>query len=253
MQLKLKRSQREGGIVGKNVIFCLDARVEFTAREKANIQRYKLHKQVIYNSEASKKQLEKSAGSMDGSMAGSLKSLAFSALAGMNLNISIEGLERGTHVECKSMDELLGAESAILTACNNLKEYLETADTFDGREVVIDYSEAKPAIVAEATPAPQKLAAPEAPKKAIAAAAAPAPSIAAPVERERDIDDTEGLLPDPRFSHGTVTIGDNFGTMEPQEIIQAISRGWKNMSGSQQRIFGGVGVVLLIVILSWIF
>lgn len=231
MQLKLKRSQREGGIVGKNVIFCLDARVEFTAREKANIQRYKLYKQVIYNSDASKKQLEKSAGAMDGSMVGGIKSLAFTALAGMNLNISIEGLERGTHVECKSMDELLGAENAILTACNNLKEYLETADTFDGREVVIDYSEPKPAVIAEATPSPQKLVAPEAPKKAVAEKAA-APSMSAPLEKP--VDETAGLRPDPNIS----------GTATADFSLEPVTRWWGELDNTM-RVVVTVGAVLI--------
>lgn len=73
MQLKLQRSQREGGVVSKSVIFCLDARVEFTPAEQASITRYKLHKQVIYNSEAAQKHLASAGMSMaTGNMIGSL-------------------------------------------------------------------------------------------------------------------------------------------------------------------------------------
>ena len=53
MQLKLRRSQRDGGIIARNVIFCLDARVEFTSEEQRHITRYKLQNEVIYNSEES--------------------------------------------------------------------------------------------------------------------------------------------------------------------------------------------------------
>ena len=46
MQLKIKRSQREGGIVSKNMIFCIDAIVHFTPEEAASVKRYKLEGEV---------------------------------------------------------------------------------------------------------------------------------------------------------------------------------------------------------------
>jgi hypothetical protein len=153
MQLKLKRSQRDTGVMSKTVVFCLDARVEFTPEERARLVKYKLHKQVIYNSEAAQKHLMNAGmAAATGSIVGGLKSLGSVAFAAMNLNISIETLEKGQHVECKSMDELLQAENAILTACENLKAYLDTAATFDGREVLFDFAGDAPAVVAHAAP-----------------------------------------------------------------------------------------------------
>jgi len=174
MQLKIRRSQREGGVISKNVIFCLDARVQFTDVEQANLSRYKLINQVIYNSEASQRALSRSDALRDGSMSGSLKSLAFTAMAAMRLNITVSSLTRGQHIECKSLDELLGAESAIEEACQNLKGYLDVAATFDGREVLIDYSSVEGTVIAQtATPQPM-LAAPPTPSSA-----APAPPVPA--------------------------------------------------------------------------
>lgn len=174
MRLLLRRSQRAGSFSG-NMIFCLDARADFAPAEKANINRYRLGGQVIYNSEASKRALARSEASEDGSIGGSLKGLAFAALAAMKLNITIDSLERGQHVECKSLDELLGAEDAIMTACENLRGYLDTAATFDGREVVVDFSTETPMVVAQAPALPP-------PRPAIAAPApmpepAPAPAL----------------------------------------------------------------------------
>ncbi|MFI4973124.1 MAG: hypothetical protein ACHP84_01145 [Caulobacterales bacterium] len=160
MQLKLRRSQREGGVMSRTAIFCLDARIEVTREEQQAITRYKLAGQVIYNSETSKKHLERSAKQNDGSMVGGLKGLASAALAAMNLNISVASLQRGQHVECKSLDELLGAEEAIMTACQNLKGYLETAQTFDGREVLVDFATGQPEIIATATTPTPMLVAP---------------------------------------------------------------------------------------------
>jgi hypothetical protein len=153
MQLLLRRSQRAGTFSG-TMIFCLDARVQFTPAERASIQKYRLGNQVIYNSEASQRALARSEAAEDGSIKGSWKSLAYAALASMKLNISIASLERGQHVECKSLDELLGAEDAIMTACGNLRGYLDTAATFDGREVVVDFVTETPQVVAVAPALP---------------------------------------------------------------------------------------------------
>lgn len=164
MQLKIKRSQREAGVLSKNVVFCLDARVAFTADEQASLHRYKLWNQCIYNSEASKRLLERSAAQQDGSFAGGLKSLANAALAGLSLNITIASLASGQRVECRSMDELLGAEEAIMAACQNLRGYIDTAASFDGREVLFDFSTGEPQVLAHAvSPSPQLIAPANAP------------------------------------------------------------------------------------------
>lgn len=167
MQLKVKRSQRQGGVMGNKLLFCLDARVEFNGEERANISKYKLGSMCIYNSEAAKKHVVAAAGHMaTGSVVGSLKAIGSYAMAAINLNITIDDLERGKHVECKDMDELLGAEDAVITACENLKTYLNTAATFDGREVLIDFSNEEPKVAA---PGPASLAPPPAAPAQLAA------------------------------------------------------------------------------------
>jgi hypothetical protein len=76
---------------------------------------------------------------------------------------------------------LLGAEEAIMQACENLKGYLDTAATFDGREVLFDYAtgSAQPVAVA-ATPEPMLISAPA----DVVSEAAPA-SQAPPTEQPR--------------------------------------------------------------------
>jgi hypothetical protein len=180
MQLKLKRSQKTGGIVTTNVIFCLDARVEFTPPEARDISRYKLQNQTIYTSEgarsaaegsraaaANAKAREIALGNVDdfltsatGKLGHGLKAAALGAISAMRLTITINSLQRGQHIECKSLDELLGAEDAIMTACENLKGYLATAATFDGREVLVDFNSDQPTIIAHATTPQAQLIAP---------------------------------------------------------------------------------------------
>jgi hypothetical protein len=67
------------------------------------------------------------------------RGLASAAMMALSLRVTIDGLTSGQHIECKDMDELLGAESAIVEACKGLKGYLETALTFDGREEIIEF------------------------------------------------------------------------------------------------------------------
>lgn len=57
----------------------------------------------------------------------------------LSLRITVDGLMNGQHIECKDLDELLGAEAAILNACKSLRAYLDTAQTFDGREEVLEF------------------------------------------------------------------------------------------------------------------
>jgi hypothetical protein len=144
MQLKLKRSQRSGGLTGGKIFFCLDVRAEYTPEELANIQKYKLGGEVLYSSEAAKRHSEAAVAHLDegsrGSVGGLLKGVVSVAMAKFNLNVTIDSLAKGQHIECKDLQELLGAESAIHEACKNVKQYLDVAKTFDGREVVVDFS-----------------------------------------------------------------------------------------------------------------
>lgn len=239
MQLKLQRSQREGGVVSKSVIFCLDARVEFTPAEQASITRYKLHKQVIYNSEAAQKHLASAGMSMaTGNMIGSLKGMASVAFAALNLNISIESLQRGQHVECKSMDELLGAEDAIMTACQNLRGYLDTAATFDGREVLIDFNTPEPQVVATATAPAPMLVAPAAAK------AGPQPALETGATHHRTAQETADLRLDPH-----VSMGGNAGAMTQEFSIEPFVRWWQRLSGGQ-KVGVVVGALLILFLLS---
>ncbi len=153
MQLKLKRSQRAGGMMGGKVIFGLDARADLSADEQGLVKKYALGKIVVYDSEARKKHAGSAYGHFDDaahtpgyelsstgrSLWKGARGLASAAMMALSLRVTVDGLMSGQHIECKDLDELLGAEAAILDACKNLKAYLETAVTFDGREEVVEF------------------------------------------------------------------------------------------------------------------
>jgi hypothetical protein len=249
MQLKIKRSQREGGMMAKSVIFCLDARVEFSPAEAANIKRYRLQDQLSYSSEAAKAAAMGSAAaaanarggrlsvnSMDDVLSSAtsqighgLKAVALGALASMKLNITIASLQRGQHIECKSLDELLGAEEAIMSACENLKGYLETAATFDGREVLIDFSTDRPEIVAQAVAPSPQLVAPSVQPLHRTAAAAPT------IEPQPSMAGTAAL----------VAQGDD-------DFFHDLKQAWYGVDEKQRRAILIVGGILLVIFIGTI-
>jgi hypothetical protein len=153
MQLKLKRSQRSGGMLGGKIFFQLDARADLSNDENALVTKYNLGKTVVYDSEARKKHAESAAGHFDnaaGASGGTLstvgrgvwanaRGLASVAMMALSLRVTVDSLVNGQHIECKDMDELLGAEGAFREACRNVKSYLDVAATFDGREEVVEF------------------------------------------------------------------------------------------------------------------
>lgn len=140
MQLVMRRSQKTTGLMSKSVLFCLDARVDITPEEASNVKKYGLGSQVLYNSTAAKGHLDKVAETATGGR-GFLSGAINLAMAKLSLNITIDSLTKGHHIECKDLDELLGAEEAIKTACENIRNYVQIATTFDGREMVFDLTE----------------------------------------------------------------------------------------------------------------
>lgn len=153
MQLKLKRSQRSGGMMGGKVFFQLDARADLSPDEQALVKKYSLGKTIVYDSEARKKHVAAAAGHFDhaaGTSGNTLsaagrglwanaRGLASAAMAALTLRVTVDSLIDGQHIECNSLNELLGAEGAIREACDNVKAYLQTAATFDGREEIIEF------------------------------------------------------------------------------------------------------------------
>lgn len=131
MKLKVTRSQKKG-MLGKHT-FCLDLRAEYTPEEKDRINKYELGGEVIYSSRDAKENLAKLQASQ--SLGGAVM---HRTLLGMNLNITIASLQKGEHIVCKDLRELIDAEDEIKIACKNVKNWLEVAAQFDGGEGIVD-------------------------------------------------------------------------------------------------------------------
>jgi hypothetical protein len=136
MQILIKRSQRAGGMLGGKVIFTLGIRAQYTDEERANINKYNLGGEIIYDSKAAQQYQQQAAGATS-----LIKGLGYLALSKMNLAVSIASLQRGHSIECPNLAELLECEDALVSACKNVKTFLEAASSFDGREIVVDLDE----------------------------------------------------------------------------------------------------------------
>jgi hypothetical protein len=149
MQLKIKRSQRTGGIMGGKTIFTLDIRAEYTSQEREDINKYKLGGEIVYSSESAKRHAANASAHLDtGGGKGLARGLMSMALASMNLSVTIASLQQGHHIECKDMNELLEAENTLRDACKNLTGWLDAAATFDGRELVVQYQNGEEKVAA---------------------------------------------------------------------------------------------------------
>jgi hypothetical protein len=139
--LKIRRSQKSAMLGGKPT-FVLDARVELAPDDQNLVRKYGLGGTVVYDSKARKARNEEAAGNFQAASGGSawqaLKGVTAMALAALTLRVTVDGLMKGQQIACKELDELLAAEAAIVEACNNLKAYLGAAQTFDGRETLLE-------------------------------------------------------------------------------------------------------------------
>ena len=140
MKLSMRRSQRDTGMLGNKVVFALDAQIHPTAEEQLLIKRYKLGKEMVYSSEAAQRHAAAAQDSAErGGFVGLAKAAVNAGKAALSLRCTVDSLIAGQRIECHNLPELLSAEDAIMTACQNAKAFLSTAETFDGREDVWEF------------------------------------------------------------------------------------------------------------------
>lgn len=144
MRLILKRSQRQGGMFGGKLFFMLDDRADLTKEEASLIAKYGLGSEPLYDSHERQQQVAIASNHFrqahdEGSLLKIAAGLGRAALASLTLRVTIGSLQQGQHFECKDLSELLATEQAIRESCERLKVYLQAAETFDGREEVVEF------------------------------------------------------------------------------------------------------------------
>lgn len=114
MKLSVVSSQSKGLMGG--VSFEVKGRVHLTPEEQELVKHYKLEGQPV---------LQKKIKNLLGQ------------LTNEEVSVSVRNLLAGDSFKCKSLDEVLTYRQGLITACRNLKTYLEVARSFD-EETTID-------------------------------------------------------------------------------------------------------------------
>ena len=106
MQLKVKRDQRDKGMVFKKTIYTLSARVEYDDHERDVINSKKLGGRSVYANEDAK------------------------------LNVTPKSLKDGVYVESDDLAAIAEIEEGIRQGCKNLKSHIQGDGMFKGQEDV---------------------------------------------------------------------------------------------------------------------
>lgn len=129
MKLKLQRSQKSG--MTGNVTFKMLAIVDLDADEADAVKKYKLGKEVVYESPkgAAASQLLAAGGTLGGIT-------ATIAAKASNQILTVNDLVKGKEIACKDINEMMAAEEQIRQACQGLSRILFVCQHFDGEEVI---------------------------------------------------------------------------------------------------------------------
>ncbi len=128
-------------MIGRGIVWVVDARVEFTPEEEEAINKYRLGSQVVYSSDAFKKHFGDWAASTTGAV-NPLAGMIAMARTQFSLKVTINDLKKGVHLECKTLDEAITADDAIEQGCRAARAYIANASFFDGQEEVIEIENA---------------------------------------------------------------------------------------------------------------
>ena len=124
MKLLLRRDQKSG-MLSSSITFSLDCRAEISEDEKQSIKKYKMGKTLLYT----KTDLVDPGSGLLGIASRFTHRM-------MNIQLSVDDLVNGKHIECKDILEMRAVEEQIKEACQNFKSILETATHFGGEEIL---------------------------------------------------------------------------------------------------------------------
>jgi hypothetical protein len=165
MHLLIRRSQYDSGWFSTTMVFELDARLDLDAEEQELFDKYALYDRVVYNSDAFLQHLHSAdqyreaadaqtnvplnapledhivtaATDLTVTAYNSVLALAHNILGRLSLQITLQSLVDGVHIESEDLEEILTVAELIRTGTEFLASYLDVAVTFDGREELDDY------------------------------------------------------------------------------------------------------------------
>lgn len=122
MKLILAKSQINRGVISSKKGYAIKAKVELTDAERDIVRKFDLYEQVIYKS------VHDGGDSFLGNIATIMKSTV----------LSVYALTEGKTIECEDIFQLIEIESALHSACQNLKDLIDATAGFED-EVVIEF------------------------------------------------------------------------------------------------------------------
>lgn len=125
MKLVFSRDQKSTGLISKSIAFTLDVRADLTPEEETWVRQYKMGGTVLYQ--------KYEITDPGKGLLGLASRLGYKAL---NTEITVDGLAKGRHFECKDIIEMRTVEEQVKDAARVFREMLETAAHFGGEEVV---------------------------------------------------------------------------------------------------------------------
>ena len=124
MKLILRRDQKKGMLGGK-ISFSLNTRAELTPDEADHVKRYKMGDTLLYTKY---EMADRGKG-----LLGAASRLRFKMI---NVQVTVNDLVKGKHIECKDIVEMLAVEEQVREASKTFKQVLDAAARFGGEEVV---------------------------------------------------------------------------------------------------------------------
>ena len=113
MKLRLVSGQSKGLMGG--ISFEVKGKVELTSEERELIRHYKMEGTPV---------LKKKAKNIWGQV------------TDIEVNVFVKNLLSGDSFKCKSLDEVISYRESLISACQNLKSYLDVARAFDNEEII---------------------------------------------------------------------------------------------------------------------
>lgn len=133
MKLKLRRSQKSGitGTITFSLFFIIDPSPE----EAAAIKRYKLGKQIVYETPkgAAASEFLRGANSLREIGKGLTATIAAKATSQI---LTVNDLVNGKELSCKDIAEMIATEEQIKEACQTLSQILHVSRHFEGEELI---------------------------------------------------------------------------------------------------------------------
>ena len=149
MHLLTRRLQRDDGWFESAMTFVLDAQLDLTPEEKFLFYKYDLAERVIYNSEdflahlkAADEHREEAAKDDQDLLTSTYHSFAAfgeNIWGKLSLQLTLQNLLDGAHVESADLEEILYIESLVRQSSEFVADYLKVALTFDSHEELSEY------------------------------------------------------------------------------------------------------------------